>query len=135
MISLNRFNPVFAIEGPVQNTPNFVPWSLVTSNCPANKTYTRTAPTNAPANWAITYPGTIDQEKLPIAASAIVSAGLKWAPDEDPKINAGTSTASPHANVICTAPAPFIPDLSRFTFATTPSPSKIKSIVPINSAI
>lgn len=25
MISLNRFNPVFAIEGPVQNTPNFVP--------------------------------------------------------------------------------------------------------------
>ena len=38
--------------------------------------------------------------KLPSTASAIVSAGLKEAPEASPKINAGSRTARPQANVI-----------------------------------
>ena len=43
------------------------------------------------------YPGTMLHAKLPSAASAMVNAGLKLAPDAAPKIKAGTSTARPQA--------------------------------------
>ena len=72
---------------------------------------------------------------MPSKASAIVNAGLKWAPDAAPKIYAGIITASPQPNVIWIGPAPFIPDLFRFTLATTPHPKIIRIIVPKNSAI
>lgn len=45
-----------------------------------------TAPAAPPPTWAITYPGTVPHERSPIAASAIVTAGLKWAPDTGPKV-------------------------------------------------
>ena len=100
-----------------------------------NRRYTTAAPTNAPANCATIYPGTIDHAKLPSTASAKVSAGLNDAPDAAPNIHAGSITASPHANELWTVPPPFMPDLLRFTFATTPSPKMIRIIVPKNSAI
>ncbi len=74
------------------------------------------------------------QSNFPAAAREMVTAGLKWAPEAAPKINAGRSTARPHAKVTWTDPPPFIPDLFRLTFATTPSPRMIRIAVPINSA-
>ena len=100
-----------------------------------NRRYTTAPPTNAPANCATIYPGTMLHAKLPSAASAMVNAGLKLAPDAAPKIKAGTSTARPQASVIWTAPAPFMPDLFRLTLATTPSPNRMRIMVPTNSAI
>ena len=94
-----------------------------------------TAPTKAPANCATMYPGTSPHDILPSTARAMVSAGLKCAPDAAPKMNAGSITARPHAKVIWMEPAPFMPDLLSVTFATTPSPKMISIMVPKNSAI
>ena len=65
----------------------------------------------------------------------MVIAGLKLAPEAEPKMNAGTMTARPHAMVIWIEPAPFMPDLLRVTFATTPSPSRISIIAQILGGI
>ena len=88
------------MDGAVQNTPNLAAWSSVASNCPLNRRYTTAPPTNAPANCARMYPGTINHAKLPSIASTNVSAGLKDAPDAAPNIHAGSITASPQAMVI-----------------------------------
>ena len=79
------------------------------------------------------YEGTVFHSIPPLNARAIDRAGLKWAPVNAPKIQAGIITASPQANVIWTGPAPFCPLLFNRTFATTPSPNKISNIVPKNS--
>ena len=77
MVSAMKFAPGLLIAGPVANTANFAPGSGVTAQCGKYESQTRMAPRNAPIICAAIYPGTSAQGKLPIAASPIVTAGLR----------------------------------------------------------
>src|ERR1044071_5482933 len=69
-----------------------------------------------------------------MAAKLIVTAGFKCAPLIVPTEYTATATARPHPVVITIQP-PLLPAVFfSSTFATTPSPSTISSMVPIISA-
>jgi len=70
----------------------------------------------------------------PTTTNAIVTAGLRCAPLTHPVTNIPTVTANAHPAVTTIHPE-FCPLLLlKSTFATTPSPNKIKIIVPMSSA-
>ena len=89
---------------------------------------------NPPTIWATMYPGTCDQGKLPMAARPMVTAGLRCAPLIRPTEYTANATATPHPKVITIQPLFWPLVRLRTTFATTPSPSRTSSIVPIASA-
>ena len=63
-----------------------------------------------------------------------VTAGLRWAPLNGPATTTPTKTAMAHAQVMTIQPLALALDLARSTPATTPSPRRIRSIVPKISA-
>ena len=78
--SVTKFAAVCRTAGAVQNTASFVSGSSVRRQCGRYETHTSTAPAKAPIICAPTYPATFSHAKLPIVASAIVTAGLRCAP-------------------------------------------------------
>src|SRR5512142_886424 len=78
--------------------------------------------------------GTLAQAKVPAVAKAIVTAGLRWAPLNSLATMTPVKTPRPQPIVITIQPAlqPLVP--LRQTLATTPSPNRIRIIVPMNSA-
>src|SRR5882724_11767102 len=92
------------------------------------------APAKAPRICAIQKRPTFDQ--FPDSSATVsVTAGLMWAPGL-PKamaVNIPATTAIPHPVVMAIHPefSPF--DFFSRTVATTPSPSKIRTSVPMNS--
>src|SRR5688572_20420524 len=132
--SVTKFAAVLRTAGAVQNTPSFVAGSSVRRQWGRYVSHASTAPRNAPIICAETYPATFIHGKLPMVASAIVTAGLRCAPLMRPTAYTAIVTATPHPTVMTIQPefAPF--DRARRTFATTPSPSRIRIIVPTASA-
>ena len=80
IISVMKLATGLRTAGPVQNTASFEAGSSVSRQCGRYISHTSTAPTNAPIICAATYPGTFAHGKLPIVASAMVTAGLRCAP-------------------------------------------------------
>src|SRR5258705_901200 len=78
--------------------------------------------------------GTDAQANLPIAARPIVTAGFRWAPLKVPTAYTATVTANAQPAVITIHPAFWPLVLLSTTFATTPSPKMINSMVPRTSA-
>jgi hypothetical protein len=104
MISATTLATVLEMAGPVANTASFAFASGVAAQCGRYTSQTRTAPTSPPASCAAMYPGTSLQRKLPIAASPIVTAGLRWAPLIRPTAYTAVATATPHPTVITIQP-------------------------------
>src|SRR5690242_19824257 len=92
------------------------------------------APSIAPSSCATMYTGTADHSSLPMAASPIVTAGFRCAPLNVPTAYTASVTANAHPAVMTIQPlfCPFV--LLSTTFATTPSPRMISSMVPSSSA-
>ena len=135
MISVMRFGTVLRMAGPVENTASLRPASDVSSQCARYASHTSTAPMNAPTNWPTMSVPTSPQATEPWYASAIVTAGLRCA---TPPVTATLErmpmrTAMAHANVMTIQPALWAFDLFRSTPATTPSPSRIRTAVPMTS--
>src|SRR4029453_16175445 len=94
-----------------------------------------TAPTKAPRNCAMIYPGTRPQARLPVTALAMVTAGVIRAAGERATQKKAHATPPPPPKVIAIQPqCPALEFLSSPP-ATTPSPRMIRIIVPINSPI
>src|SRR5664279_3118576 len=89
---------------------------------------------NAPRNWAIRYIGTWSHGVLPTMARPRVTAGFRCAPLYGPATTTPEKTASPHASVMTIQPPANAFDLFNRTPATTPSPRRIRIMVPIISA-
>jgi hypothetical protein len=90
------------------------------------------APRNSPAR----YTGTLLQVTPPLIASAIVTAGFRCPlPPTATDVNTPTNTAIAQAVVMTIQPELLPLVLLNKTLATTPSPSRIRNIVPITSPI
>src|SRR3954469_14797143 len=87
-----------------------------------------------PNNCAAMKPGTSSQLNFSEIASAIVTAGFRWAPLIGPTHHTATNTAMPQPKVITIQPEPLPFVFGSTTFATTPLPRSTKSAVPMNSA-
>src|SRR6266571_6302093 len=113
---------------------SFAPRSGVSLQCGRYTSQTRLAPTNAPRNCAAQNMATFDQF-FESRATASVIAGLMCAPGlpHATAVQIPATTAIPHAVAITIQPefSPF--DFFRRTLATTPSPSRIRTKVPMNS--
>ena len=70
----------------------------------------------------------------PLTARPIVTAGFRCAPLIGPATTTPTNTANAHAAVMTIQPALLDLDFASSTPATTPSPSRSRSIVPTVSA-
>src|SRR2546423_2655369 len=132
--SQSRFAGKFRMAGAVQKTPSLAPGSGVSFQCGRYTSQTRIAPTNAPRNCAAQNGSTFDQFPDKTAA-ANVTAGFMWAaglPDAT-AVQMPATTAIPHAVAITIQPefSPLV--LFNRTFATTPSPRRINTSVPMNS--
>src|SRR5688572_13820005 len=68
-------------------------------------------------------------------AIAMVTAGFRWPPLTLPTQYTASATPSPQPVATTIQPALFPLDLLRRTFATTPSPMRMSSAVPISSAV
>src|ERR1700736_5716266 len=136
MISLSKFAGKFRIAGVLQNTASFAALSGVSLQCGRYTSQTRVAPTNAPKNCAAQNGPTVDQfpdnnADAKVTAGLICAAGLPHAT----AVQIPATTAIPHAVVITIQPefSPLV-FFSR-TLATTPSPKRINTSVPMNSPI
>ena len=74
--------------------------------------------TAAPRSWAPMYPGTRFQGKSPRAAKAILTAGLRWAPETAPMNRMMAMTMRPGATTAATRSTP-----PKLTAETTPAPA------------
>ena len=74
------FAPYWRMAGVVENTASFVVGSSVSFQCGRYVSHTITPPRNPPAIWATMYIGTFAHGKAPMAASAMLTAGLRCAP-------------------------------------------------------
>src|ERR1700753_1961501 len=69
----------------------------------------------------------------PLIQTPSVTAGFNWPPENFPTEYAPTMTAKPQPNVMTIQPEFCALLLLRSTAATTPSPRRIRSAVPIHS--
>ena len=122
------------IAGAVQNTASFRPGSSVSRQCDRYESHTSVAPIIAPANSPTKYLGTSLHSVLPITANPNVTAGLRCAPLNCPTAKTPTITPIAQPQVITIQPEFSALDLLSRTAATTPSPNRIRSAVPIASA-
>ncbi len=84
------------------------------------------APTISPARYTGTWSHGVD----PLTARPMVTAGFRCAPLMGPATTTPTNTANAHAAVMTIQPALLDLDFASRTPATTPSPSRISSLVP-----
>src|SRR5215469_18476340 len=134
MVSHNRFAGKFRMAGRVQNMDSFASGSGVSFQWGRYTSQTRIAPTNAPRTCALQNTPTFDQFFERIATAKVI-AGLMCAPGlpQATAVHMPATTARPQAVAITIQPE-FSPlDFLSRTFATTPSPSRIKTSVPMNS--
>src|SRR5215469_14348364 len=132
--SHRRFAGRFRIAGRVQKMSSFATGSGVSCQCGRYTSQTRVAPTNAPRICALQNKPTFDQFFERIATAKVI-AGLMCAPGlpQATAVQMPATTARPHAVAITIQPE-FSPlDFLSRTFATTPSPSRTKTSVPMNS--
>ena len=85
----------------------------------------------APASWTTMYPGTRRQGKSPRAAKAMLTAGLRWAPDTAPIERMIAITVRPGA--VTSAPRPIAPWLTA-SITPPPAPTRTRRKVPKSSA-
>src|SRR4051812_34823377 len=133
-ISVNMFQNEFRIAGPVENTASLRPGSPVCWKCCQYVPSTSTAPIAAPMNSPIQYWMASPKSMPPLIQIPRVTAGLRCAPENWPTAYAPAMTPKPHPKVITIQPEFSAFDLARRTAATTPSPRRISSMVPMISA-
>src|SRR5579864_8799644 len=132
--SHKRLRGSLRIAGWLQKTDSFVSGSGVSLQCGKYTIQTSTAPTNPPKNCAAQNWPTFDQFFESIA-TASVTAGLICPPGlpQATAVQIPATTAMPQAVAITIHPefSPLV--FFSWTFATTPSPNKTNTIVPMNS--
>src|SRR5690606_13326103 len=89
----------------------------------------------APSICATRYAGTSDHGNWPMLARPRVTAGCRWAPLMSPTAYTPMATARAHPVVMTIQPAFWPLDRASRTLATTPSPSRMRIMVPMSSPI
>src|SRR5450755_4475508 len=90
-------------------------------------------PENAPSTWAAMYGNTSRQARPPIAASASVTAGLKWAPLTGPNVRMSATRPAPVATVFASSAMATFPPAKRSAMIPEPTTVAKRNAVPIAS--